>query len=287
MSETLPANPACLPLLSGAATSGSECAACRGGKGLPFSFSMAFQPIVDIEQRQVFAYEALVRGPQGQPAGWVLQQLTPEIRYVFDQGCRVCAIRLASKLGIARRGARLAVNFMPGAVYSPAACIRRTLQAAEEFAFPLSSLTFEITEVEQVQDPGHLQKIVDEYRRRGFTVALDDFGAGYSNLNLLAELEGVDELKLDARLIRNIDTRPRAQTIVRRVVELCRELDIRVVGEGVQTLAELSLLRSYGVSLLQGYLFARPLFEALPEIDWPEREALEREEPAPSSTAQL
>ena len=164
----------------------------RAGRamGLGFELTMAFQPIVDAESRSIYAYEALVRGEGGLSAPQVLSMVNEENRYAFDQTCRVKAIELAAKLGVAKRGAKLSVNFMPGAVYSPAACIRRTLQAAKFHQFPLSALMFEITETERVSDVAHLQRIATEYAKHGFTLALDDFGAGFSGMNLLAELNG-------------------------------------------------------------------------------------------------
>jgi EAL domain-containing protein (putative c-di-GMP-specific phosphodiesterase class I) len=183
---------------------GTPCTACKDGVQPPFPFSMAFQPIVDVDSRSVFAYEALVRGPHNEPAETILSRVTPENRYAFDQHCRVTAITLAARLGLAQSGARLSINFMPGAVYSPAACIQLTLQTARHVNFPSDYLIFEITEDEQVIDPAHLRSIVKDYRRRGFQVALDDFGKGFSGLNLLADFP-TDLIKLDMELIRNLD----------------------------------------------------------------------------------
>ena len=247
----------------------SGCSACRTGDGLGFELTMAFQPIVNVAHRTVFAYEALVRGVDGASAAVVLGRVTEENRYTFDQACRVKSIELGSRLGIPERNAKLSMNFMPGAVYSPAACIRRTLQAAREHHFPLNSMIFEITENEQVADTAHLHRIATEYARHGFTLALDDFGAGYSGLNRLTELDGVGLVKLDGGLIRGIDRKPRAQQVVASVTEMCRKLGVEVLGECVETEAECAALLRCGVELMQGYLFARPELEALPEITWP------------------
>lgn len=229
---------------------------------------MAYQPIVDTSTRTVYAYEALVRGLNGESAYSVLSQVTEENRYTFDQNCRVKAITLAAELGLAERGARLSVNFMPGAVYSPAACIQRTLRAARETGFPLEMLTFEVTEDEHVRDTEHLQGIVTEYKKHGFTVALDDFGAGFSGLNLLAELE-VDIVKIDLKLIRDIHRRQRAATIVSSIADMGRALGVRIIAEGVEVAEEYEMLRNFGITHMQGYLFAKPMFEGLPEIAWP------------------
>lgn len=252
--------------------SNTGCHACRGAEERGFDLTMAFQPIVDIHARTVFAYEALVRGKNGDSAQDLLGRITEENRYSFDQECRVKAIELAAKLGVAERGAKLSVNFMPGAVYSPAACIRRTLRAAKENNFPLDAIIFEITEGERVIDVPHLRGIAHEYAKHGFTLALDDFGAGFSGLNLLAELEGVQLVKIDGYLVQKLSESGRANQIVASIAAMCQQLGISVVAECVETKEQVSLLRGCGINLMQGYLFARPETEALPPVRWPEEE---------------
>lgn len=245
--------------------SSMSCNACKDGVQQPFEFTMAFQPIVDVEVCCVYAYEALVRGVHGESAGMVLSQVTNENRYAFDQNCRVKAITLAKRLGLDGTGAKLSINFMPGAVYSPAACIQLTLKTAREVGFPPNRLIFEITEAEEVADRHHLLRIVEEYRRHGFKMALDDFGAGYSGLNLFAELTP-DIIKLDMDLTRNVHLRPTALAVVRSLVELCSSLNVALVAEGIETVAEFETLKGCGIRLMQGYLFAKPAFETLPNV---------------------
>lgn len=232
---------------------------------------MAFQPIVDVEAGRVIAYEALARGVNNEPAGWVLAQVTDRNRDAFDQCCRVLAIRMAERLGISGTGAMLSINFMPGAVGSPAACLDLTLKTAREVGFPLDRLMFEITEAEEVKNRAHLTGIVQEHRRHGFRIAIDDFGAGYSGMNLLADFRA-EVLKLDMELTRNLHRRPAALLIVRSMVELCRALGTEVVAEGVETLEEYVALRGCGIRLMQGFLLAKPGFEALPTFYLPEVE---------------
>jgi EAL domain-containing protein (putative c-di-GMP-specific phosphodiesterase class I) len=229
---------------------------------------MAFQPIVNVCSGSVYAYEALVRGVEGQSAAFILGQVTEENRYAFDQSCRIKAITLASKLGLAETGAMLSINFMPGAVYSPATCIKVTLKTARALNFPLDRLIFEIVEAEKVLSAQHLLDIVQEYRNCGFKVALDDYGAGWSGPNLLADLP-TNIVKLDMALTRNLHRRPRAAAIVGSIVELCRTLETEVVAEGVETIEEHNLLRECGIRLMQGYLLAKPAFERLPEFTLP------------------
>lgn len=240
------------------------CRDCRDLDALGFEFSMAFQPIVDLEQRRPFAYEALVRGPNGEGAGTVLAQVNDGNRYRFDQACRVKAIQLASQLGLHKLdNCLLSINFMPNAVYRPETCIRATLEASQEFGFPTERLMFEVTEGERVADPSHLVNIFHEYRRQGFTTAIDDFGAGYSGLNLLATFQP-QVLKLDMELTRDICNHNARQAIVSGVLLVAKKLGITVVAEGVETQSECDCLAEMGVRYVQGYLFARPGFETLP-----------------------
>ncbi|MCP1372989.1 EAL domain-containing protein [Dyella lutea] len=225
---------------------------------------MAFQPIVDVRERKVFAYEALIRGLQGEGAETILPLVTTENRYVFDQACRVNAVELAARLSVP---CFVSINFLPNAVYQAATCIRATLEAARRHGFPTEQLIFEITEHEELVDKEHLKGIIREYRRQGFKTAIDDFGAGYSGLNLLAEFQP-DIIKLDMALVRAIDHDPVRQAIVRGILGVCQALAIEVIAEGVETLAEFTLLREFGIRLFQGFLFARPGFERLPAVDW-------------------
>lgn len=238
------------------------CSSCGDEDRLDFDVRMAFQPIVNAGDRSIFAYEALVRGSQGEGAGEVIGRLRPEQLYRFDQTCRVKAIETAAGLGMT---ARLSINIIPNAVYKPATCIRLTLAAAERCGFDPALLVFELTESERIVDTAHVVGIVKDYQRRGFLTAIDDFGAGYAGLGLLAEFQP-DLIKLDMALVRGIDSSASRRTIVAGIIRICAELGCRVLAEGVETVAEYRCLRALGLELFQGYLFARPALEALPEI---------------------
>ncbi len=243
----------------------SKCEACRDGEPLPFDFTMAFQPIVDVRDREVVAYEALVRGTDGAGAASILDRVTQANRYRFDQACRTKAIELGARLSI---DCRLSINFLPNAVYEPAACIRSTLAAAARYGFPIERIMFEVTESEDMVDKGHLTTILEDYRDRGFITAIDDFGAGYAGLSLLADFQP-DVIKLDMGLLRGINSDPVRQVLVQGVIDICRELGINVVAEGIETFDEYEWFASRDVRYMQGYLFARPAVEALPAVDWP------------------
>ena len=239
------------------------CQKCKDDQDLGFDIVFAYQPIVDFATRSVYAHEALVRGPNGESAFSVLSQVTDANRYSFDQACRVQAIRGAAELGLKEL---LSINFLPNAVYQPAACIRSTFEAAQRFQFPIERIIFEVTEGERVQDRPHLVNIFREYRRFGFLTAIDDFGAGYAGLNLLSEYQP-DIVKIDMELVRDIDTSKPKQAIVNGIVAICSALQVRVLAEGIETKAERNFLRDAGIELMQGYFFCKPAFKAIGVVD--------------------
>ena len=241
-----------------------SCEGCKGGAKFESDFSMAFQPIVDVRSKQVFAHEALVRGRDGSGAYGVLSLVDPDNRYAFDQQCRVRAIELASRLFPRTDMPHLSINFMPNAVYEPRACIRQTLETARRTDFPLDRIIFEFTEVEKL-DTDHILNILRSYREIGFKTAIDDFGAGYSGLNLLTRFQP-DLVKLDMDLIRGIDTDSVKQVVVRHTLAMLSDLGVTVVCEGIETSGELEVLTDFGVNLIQGYHIARPTFEGLSPV---------------------
>lgn len=229
---------------------------------LDIDFSMAFQPIVDFAKQTVWAYETLVRGVNNEPASFILNQIDETRIHSFDQTIRTRAIRLANSLNFTEL---LSINFLPNAVYKPENCIRSTLAACDEVGFDKKRIMFEVTEAEKITDHQHLRNIFKEYKRHGFLTAIDDFGAGYSGLNLLAEWQP-DVIKLDMNLIRDIHDNKTKQLIVKGIIGVCDGLGIQVVAEGIETVEELGVLVDLGVNLMQGYYFAKPLFEHLPAV---------------------
>lgn len=238
------------------------CQACRSDQPLDIAFDYAFQPIVDLASRSIFAHEALVRGPEGESAYSVLSQVNDQNRYRFDQACRVLAVKRAAELQMREL---LSINFLPNAVYQPAACIRSTLEACKVHGFQPQQIIFEVTEGEEVDDRAHLVNIFKSYSSFGLHTAIDDFGAGYAGLNLLSAYQP-HIIKIDMELVRDIDRKPAKQAIVQGLLLTCRLMNIRIVAEGVETRAERDYLAGLGITLMQGYFFCKPAFRALGEV---------------------
>ena len=234
------------------------CAGCFGTDELGFNFEYAFQPIVDLSTRSIYAHEALIRGINGEAAHTILSKINSLNTYKFDQTCRVKAVKTAAELKL---DTFLSINFMPNAVYRPELCIKTTLEAAEKYQFPANNIIFEFTEGEKINIK-HLQNIIREYKKLGFKTAIDDFGAGYAGLSLLVEFQP-DIVKIDMSLLRDIDSHKPRQIVVNSLVKMCHELNVTVLAEGIETIAERNYLFDQGIKLMQGYLFARPAFKSV------------------------
>ncbi|WP_448568185.1 EAL domain-containing protein [Thalassotalea ganghwensis] len=245
-----------------------SCANCADKSLLNFDFTMAFQPIVHCQTETIFGYEALVRGLNNESAYSIISQVTDDNRYAFDQQCRVKAITLAAKLGV---DSMLSINFLPKAIYQPERCIRTTLMAAKEHNFPIKQIMFEFTEVEKIDDSDFIKHIVNSYQSMGFKTAIDDFGAGYSGLSLLADFQ-TNIIKLDMKLIRDIDKDKARQIIIKNCLTMFKDFKITTLAEGIETYEEMLWLKEAGVDLMQGYFFAKPGFECLPEVNFNKRD---------------
>ena len=224
-----------------------------------------FQPIVHAARPdQVFAWEALVRASS--PAGELIppnilfdQARAAEMMFHLDRAARINAIRRATERAIHDH---LFINFNPTAIYDPAFCLETTVREIRGIAPDVpapAGFVFEVIESDQITDTEHLRRIIDRYRNAGFRVALDDLGAGYASLNLLSQLRP-DFVKIDRELVRGIDADEYQQKILGKIIELARELDIRIVAEGIETPEEWRWLKDR-VDYCQGFLFARPAAE--------------------------
>ncbi|WP_345541981.1 EAL domain-containing protein [Variovorax defluvii] len=234
------------------------------GPAIGPAFTIAFQPIVDPVQRDIFAHEALVRGLSGEGASQVLSSVAPQHRFAFHEACRVRAIEMAAQLGMR---SRLSLNVMPNDIAGQEQCFRTAIDTAKRCNFPANQLMFEITEGERVINLPGLAASFHVFRRYGFTSAIDDFGAAYANFELLAAFQP-DVVKIDMSLVRDIHVDPVRVAIVKGFVTTCDELDIKVIAEGVEAADEARVLLALGVDLFQGFLYARPTIGALPVVDW-------------------
>jgi len=231
---------------------------------IDFEFSFAFQPILDFKHHEINSFEALIRGPHGESAQSVLNQVSDENISRFDEISRWRAIEMATRLRVPKR---LNINLSARGLYQVDLNITATFKASLNIGFPVKNIIFEITESENLTDSKSLLKNLRLLQEFGFMTAIDDFGMGYSGLKLLLEYQP-NFIKLDRHLIANIYHDSVKQSIFSGIRKMCEKLSIDMVAEGVETVKEYEWLRSAGVNFFQGYYFARPAFESLPEIEF-------------------
>lgn len=227
-----------------------------------FEFSFAFQPIVDVRNRAIISYEALVRGPRGEPSASVFAQVPKNSFPIFDEVCRKKAIYLASRLRIPTQ---LNLNMTASSIYEVDMSITATFRASRQSGIPVENIIFEVVESESLVDRRNLLKYLQIIQDFGFKTAIDDFGAGHSGLKLIVKYQP-NYIKLDRDLIRNIHQDYVKQSIFGGIRHICKNLSIDIVAEGVETANEFHWLQDAGVRLFQGYYFAKPAFEALPDV---------------------
>jgi EAL domain-containing protein (putative c-di-GMP-specific phosphodiesterase class I) len=227
-----------------------------------FNFSFAFQPIVDVRNREIISFEALVRGPHGESSASVFAQVPKNEILKFDKICRQKAIHLASRLKIPNR---LNLNMSAESIYEVDLSIMATFQASKQSGFPAENIIFEVLESECLTEKRNLVQYLQLIQEFGFATAIDDFGAGYSGLRLLAEYQPY-YIKLDRHLIGNIHQDYVRQRIFSGIRKICDSLSIQIVAEGVESAGEYQWLHEAGIIIFQGYYFARPAFEALPDV---------------------
>jgi len=217
--------------------------------------SIAFQPIVDAALGRVWGYEALSRGVDGQTYPEMVAGMDDRGRMAFDKLTTAKALREASRLGLAQSGARITLNIRP-TVNMAAVDAAFVARAAKHYDVPLAAIVLELTEDAKLTCED-FHNVTMLHQSLGIKTGIDDFGSGYSGLNVLATC-GADMVKLDRQLIRGIDTDPKRQIIVESFTQLCGKLGSVVVAEGVETQAEAEVLRRQGIDLMQGYYFGRP-----------------------------
>ena len=231
----------------------------------PYSF--AYQPIVNMKDRCIDSFEALVRGPDGQGADWVMSRLDAAALRQFDIDARLRAIALAGELKLSLR---LNLNLLPDSVDAAGGgALTSTVDMAVIAGLKAEQLVLEVSERDVIRDARAFVARANLCRSLGVRFAIDDFGAGFSGLNLLAEFQP-EQLKLDIMLVRDVHRKGPRQAITRGVLRTCEDLGIEVVAEGVETLDEYRWLSDEGIHLFQGYLFAKPAFESLPPVIYPD-----------------
>ncbi|MGZ5037838.1 MAG: EAL domain-containing protein [Usitatibacter sp.] len=226
-------------------------------------FALHYQPRIDARTRAVTGFEALLRWNHPEhgllaPAEFVpiLEEtgLIVEVgEWVLDTVCR--QVRAWQERGLAARP--VAVNlsarqFLLGDLDAvvAAALARAGISAA--------FLELELTESLLMRDPEQTVRTLRSLERRGVRIAVDDFGTGYSSLAYLSRFP-IDSLKIDRAFIRDAEANPEDRAIISTIIQLAHGIGLTVIAEGVETEAQLDLLRAQGCDEVQGFLFSKPV----------------------------
>ena len=235
----------------------------QGEDGVFPEFQIVLQPIVDLERERIFAYEALSRGSHDESYAELIEAIDPPSLPLFNKLALAKALRLAAELQLEATGAKISLNVGP----TPGMDADYILHTARHYGIKASSIMLELTEGIRMSCVD-LRRIIACHRAIGVLVAIDDFGAGYAGLNALATCTP-DVLKIDHERSTHIESNMAKKTIVKAFAGVCRRLKVRIVAEGVETMAECRTLQGFGVNLMQGHLFARPAACTVPSINFP------------------
>jgi diguanylate cyclase (GGDEF)-like protein len=221
------------------------------------------QPIMDREGKTIGA-EALVRWihpeegirpPNAFIPVFERNGMIAEVdRYIWRKSCEILA-----RWKQEGKDLFISVNISPKDFYLLDVPVELK-RLVREYGVEPAALRLEITETMMMSNPEEQLEILKALREAGFCIEMDDFGSGYSSLNLLREMP-VDVLKIDMVFLRQAGQNPRARTIIRQVIAMARELGITSLTEGVETKAQYEGLREMGCELYQGYYFAKPMPE--------------------------
>lgn len=217
-----------------------------------------FQPICNISTHQVHGFEALSRGPEHSP----LFSPVPLFKTAAYEGrlseletlCRRISIQQFKK---SQLPGKLFLNISPKALLDPNHAKGLTLSLVQELGLNPAQVVIELSEQYPADDIDLLKSCLNHYRSQGFLTAIDDLGAGYSGLRLWSEL-APDYVKIDRHFIESINTSSVKQEFVRSIINLCQNLSCKVIAEGIETQAELAVLKQLGIIYCQGFLLGRP-----------------------------
>ncbi|MDR7056026.1 diguanylate cyclase (GGDEF)-like protein [Pseudomonas koreensis] len=217
-----------------------------------------FQPIICLSERRILGYEALTRGPSNSPLHSPIALFA-----VARQAGRLSELEIACRQSACRRfneqqlPGKLFLNVSPESLLEAAHQPGRTLQLLQDFGIPPSQVVIELTEQTPIDDFQLLQTALHHYRAMGFSIALDDLGAGYSSLRLWSELRP-DYVKIDRHFIDGIHQDALKREFVGSILQIAKASRALVIAEGIELPEELAVLTEMGVDLVQGYLLGRP-----------------------------
>ncbi|ARA76393.1 diguanylate phosphodiesterase [Pectobacterium brasiliense] len=232
--------------------------------------SFAFQPIIDPLSRQIVSLEALIRPPSGELPHTYFEGLTDDEAYETDLKSKKVAFAMAAALQLGEQS--LSINLRPMTLVKIPQAVNFLLQEIQINGLVPEQIIIEFTETEVISRFDEFTDAVRLLKAAGIRVAIDHFGAGFAGLLLLAQFQP-DRIKINRDLIKDVHKSGSRQAIVQGIIKCCTSLEISVSAVGIEKPEEWMWLESAGVSLFQGYLFAKPEIGTIPAVAWPEKKS--------------
>jgi diguanylate cyclase (GGDEF)-like protein len=228
-------------------------------------FSLVYQPQISAGDGRIVGAEALLRWQHPErgeclPGSFIMRAEETGLIVEIGEWVVQSVARTIARWGALGVEQRMAVNISPRQL-DHAAFFRRLRDAMRDAGAPARLLELEITETLAMHCSSEVIDAIAALRADGASIAIDDFGTGYSNLARLRDLP-VDRVKLDRSLIEHVATKAEARTIAQAVIGLIHGLGCEAVAEGIETQAQIDVLRVIGCDVLQGYVIAEPMVEA-------------------------
>ena len=232
--------------------------ALRNGEFIPY-----LQPKYELENETIGGAEALVRWMDPVEGMIVPNEFIPLFEkngfiveldlYMFEQVCRL--VEKWNKNGY--RIIPISVNMSRGH-FSVTGFFERYMQILSRYDVPDRSIEIELTESLFYNEMSMLKELIDKIHEAGMLCSIDDFGSGYSSLNMLKEVE-VDALKLDRVFFKETEDNKRSKSVINSVIHLAQDLELRTISEGVEVRSQVDYLKEAECDYIQGYIFARPM----------------------------
>ncbi len=223
-----------------------------------------YQPIVNLQDGSIFAYEALSRGPKGSPMESPLMLFgvadKTNLSFELDRLCRKKAIENVKGLDTRHR---LFINTFPTTMHDPEFKGEHLEGLLNTCRISSRNIVFEITERFAIENYSLFQRAQDYYSSLGFELAVDDIGTGYGSLEAIANLKP-EFVKVDISIIKNIHQNKVKQELLRALCDIGKKVNAKIIAEGIELQEELDIVRSMNVDFGQGWRLARPHPQLLP-----------------------
>jgi EAL domain-containing protein (putative c-di-GMP-specific phosphodiesterase class I) len=217
-----------------------------------------FQPIVHLAKNEIYSHEGLIRGPENtslhSPLALFESARKHNLGFEMEHLSRQIVLE---SFAASNNPFKLFINVSPESLIEPRSCKGATLAYIQKLGLDPTNVIIELTESSPTYDYDLLRKATDHYRSLGFEIAIDDLGEGFSSLRLWSELSP-EYVKIDKHFITDIDQSPVKLEFVRSIAQIAKNCGSKVIAEGIETQAQLTILKDLDITYGQGFFLGKP-----------------------------